>query len=705
MSQTGKPMQGLGFDSLTTRFRDLLASDENKPDFKELDLGSPVSPLKTPATVNAAGAGAPNTSSCSSSSSAGSVSGSRQTVAKLPCKPDGKPSNNSGELRETNSNACESLQPALASRRTKPGHRRSVSAGAPLIYSGGSSSSWGNNGHPNGATSGTNLLPAGNICPSGKISKTGLAPRTPNRTDVLGSGTVNYGRGNIMRGGGKLGNGGHVIVYDNVPGNSQLGGVSDIVKRAMSASDPEEVKRAGNELYRSGNFAEALSLYDRAISISPNNPAYRSNRAAALTALGKLAAAAKECEEAVKLDPGYARAHQRLASLYLRFGQVENAQSHLCLPGKQVDHSELHKLGLLEKHFKRCAEARKIGDWKSALRESDAAIAVGADFSPQLFACKAEAYLKLHLLEDAESTLSNIPKLEGCSQTKFFGMVGEAYVHFVRAQVEMALGRFENAVAEAEKASLVDYSNVEVARVVNTVKMVAGARSRGNDLFGQGKFSEACSAYGEGLKIDSSNYVLFCNRAVCWSKLGLWEKSVEDCNHALRIQPNCTKALLRRAVSNSKLERWGDAIRDYEALKHELSGDSKVAESLRQAQLALRKSRGEECGSKLVEVEEVSTLDRFKAAVASSGISVVHFKKASNERCQEISPFINTLCIRYPDVKFIKVDLEDCTSVGKAESIRTVPTFRIYANGEKVMEMIRPSHQLLEDSVRNCCNL
>lgn len=63
----------------------------------------------------------------------------------------------------------------------------------------------------------------------------------------------------------------------------------------------------------------------------------------------------------------------------------------------------------------------------------------------QLVACKAEAYLKLHQLEDAECRLSNTPKLEGClsscSQAKFFGMVGEAYVPFVRAQVEMALGR------------------------------------------------------------------------------------------------------------------------------------------------------------------------------------------------------------------------------------------------------------------------
>lgn len=64
----------------------------------------------------------------------------------------------------------------------------------------------------------------------------------------------------------------------------------------------------------------------------------------------------------------------------------------------------------------------------------------------QLVACKAEALLKLHQLEDAESSLADIPKFENypssCLQTKSFGMLVEAYVLYVRAQVEMALGRY-----------------------------------------------------------------------------------------------------------------------------------------------------------------------------------------------------------------------------------------------------------------------
>ena len=59
--------------------------------------------------------------------------------------------------------------------------------------------------------------------------------------------------------------------------------------------------------------------------------------------------------------------------------------------------------------------------------------------------CRAEALLKLHQIDDAESSLLRIPKWEShtisSSQARFFGMLSEAYCYFVRAQIEMAFGR------------------------------------------------------------------------------------------------------------------------------------------------------------------------------------------------------------------------------------------------------------------------
>jgi len=69
-----------------------------------------------------------------------------------------------------------------------------------------------------------------------------------------------------------------------------------------------------------------------------------------------------------------------------------------------------------------------------------------------------------------------------------------------------------------------------------------------------------------------------------------------------------------------QLERWADVIKDYEALNRELPNDKEVAESLRRAQLALEKSRLVIYGTKFgIEVEEISALDKFKAAIASAG--------------------------------------------------------------------------------------
>ncbi|KAI6687209.1 hypothetical protein NL676_024037 [Syzygium grande] len=405
MSHPGKPE--VGFDALSDRFGESLSCEFDKPDFRELDLGSPVSPLRTRQSGLTATATTTTTTTTtsSSSSSSGSVSG-RNALNVVARRPDSGTNHHSGELSGSSDNS-PTAGSGKAARNFYSGQARSDSASTHHTHYSGQSSV---NSPP------LNVLPSGNICPSGRILKTGMAVNRSSRSDVLGSGMGNYGHGSIMRGGGigpmkgvGVGGGGGEA---SIATPRVVGGSGESVRRAMGGLDPEEVKRAGNEQYRRGNFQEALMLYDRAIALSPSNAAYRSNRAAALTGLGRLADAVRECEVAVNLDPKYWRAHQRLASLFIRLGQVENARRHMYIPGSQPDSNEQHKLQAVEKHLSRCADARRVGEWKTVLREGDAAIAAGADFSCQLFMCRVEALLKLHQLEEAELSLNIIPKLE-----------------------------------------------------------------------------------------------------------------------------------------------------------------------------------------------------------------------------------------------------------------------------------------------------
>lgn len=68
-----------------------------------------------------------------------------------------------------------------------------------------------------------------------------------------------------------------------------------------------------------------------------------------------------------------------------RLGHVENARKHLCYPGLQPDPSELQKLQMAEKHIKKCVDVRRIRDWRSVIKEVDAAIAAGVDSCAEVF--------------------------------------------------------------------------------------------------------------------------------------------------------------------------------------------------------------------------------------------------------------------------------------------------------------------------------
>lgn len=45
--------------------------------------------------------------------------------------------------------------------------------------------------------------------------------------------------------------------------------------------------------------------------------------------------------------------------------------------------------------------------------------------------------------------------------------------------------------------------------------------------------------------------------------------------------------------------------------------------------------------------------------------------------------------------------MEESSEVAKTENVRIVPTFKIYKNGNRVKEMICPTTQVLEHSVRH----
>ncbi|MCD7470608.1 hypothetical protein HAX54_010589 [Datura stramonium] len=318
-------------------------------------------------------------------------------------------------------------------------------------------------------------------------TETGMASKS-SKTDVLGSGTGYYGHGSIMR-------------------------VAALVRKqavlSVGLTPVLPVTRLGNENYKRGHFVEALNLYDKAIAIFRAMRCLPHCTGGALIGLEAVRAGGEGMrKKPLGWDPSYGRAHHRLDLCYLgsgihlayfalcdvsnlilvrllvALGQVEKARSHICFQGHQPDQVELQKVKG-GNTLASAIDARRAGDWTSTLREATQPLLL-----EQMRLLRAEALLKLHQVEDAELSLSVTRKHETStesSQSKIFGMLSEAYVFFVQAQIDLALGRFENAVSAVERAGQIDPRNIEVSVFLNNARLVGRARTRGNDLF---KFEE-----------------------------------------------------------------------------------------------------------------------------------------------------------------------------------------------------------------------
>ncbi|KAK8934180.1 Inactive TPR repeat-containing thioredoxin TTL3 [Platanthera zijinensis] len=94
-----------------------------------------------------------------------------------------------------------------------------------------------------------------------------------------------------------------------------------------------------------------------------------------------------------------------------------------------------------------------------------------------VYASQAEALLRLGRHEEADSVLKSAPKFETDAIINVFGAAVSGCILVIEAEVDLASGRFDEAVKVAERAAR-DHNSREISGMVRRARAVSCARSK-----------------------------------------------------------------------------------------------------------------------------------------------------------------------------------------------------------------------------------
>ncbi|PLN82076.1 Metallo-dependent phosphatase-like protein [Aspergillus taichungensis] len=169
---------------------------------------------------------------------------------------------------------------------------------------------------------------------------------------------------------------------------------------------------------------------------------------------------------------------------------------------------------------------------------------------------------------------------------------------------------------------------------------------QGNKAFGQHDWPTAIDFYTQAIEKYDREPSFFSNRAQCHIKLEAYGFAVADATKALELDPSYTKAYWRRALANTAILHYKDALKDFKTVVRKEPGNRDAKIKLAECEKLVRRLEFE----KAIEIGEPPSafedLDIDSIAVDASYDGV----RLENEMTQE---FIDDMIERFKNGKKI----------------------------------------------------
>jgi len=210
----------------------------------------------------------------------------------------------------------------------------------------------------------------------------------------------------------------------------------------------------------------------------------------------------------------------------------------------------------------------KMGKYDKALRDATKAVELNSGYEKAWFR-KAAAEMELKQWPDAAESYNHLLSLKPEEKTYRDG-----------------LKEVQKHIPKAENCKLNGNAAFKKGKIDDAVKLY----TEGINSFGDDDLTDEQKA----LKAD-----LYSNRGACFIQLYEPTKVRSDCTSALNLQPGHTKALLRRAQALEALEKYKDALADFETVLKQypendlaVKGISRIRNAIKRSEAAEKKERG-----------------------------------------------------------------------------------------------------------------
>ncbi|XP_017360500.1 sperm-associated antigen 1 isoform X2 [Cebus imitator] len=269
---------------------------------------------------------------------------------------------------------------------------------------------------------------------------------------------------------------------------------------------PAGLKSQGNELFRSGQFAEAAHKYSAAIALlepagsesADDLSILYSNRAACYLKEGNCSGCIQDCNRALELHPFSMKPLLRRAMAYETLEQYGKAYV----------------------------------DYKTVLQIDRG----------------------LQLANDSVNRLSRIlMELDGPNWREKLSPIPA-----VPASVPLQAWHLATEMISNQAGN----SSSHRQQAITDEKTFKALKEEGNQCVNDKNYEDALSKYSECLKINNKECAIYTNRALCYLKLCQFEAAKQDCDQALHLDDGNVKACYRRALAHKGLKNYQKSLID-----------------------------------------------------------------------------------------------------------------------------------------------